>query len=107
MLLSASAARRVAEGQLTKQELIYEYLTGPRFRHRISAIVEQFNDMRDDLERERKAITRQWAKREQQIRCVLDTIAGMIGDLQGMAGRSIQEVEGLSLELLAGPAEAD
>jgi hypothetical protein len=42
-------------------------MTGPRFRHRIEAIVERFEEMQADLERERKAMTRLWAKREEQI----------------------------------------
>jgi hypothetical protein len=106
-LLCVAAAKRAGEGQLTKMELIYEYLTGPRFRHRVEAIVEQFKEMQRDLERERAVITKQWAKRDQQIRSVLGATAGMHGDLHGIAGQSIQEVEGLSLELLAGPTEAD
>ena len=103
LLLSVAAARKAGEGQLTKKEMLYEYLTGPRFRHRISAIVEQFTEMQADLHRERKVITKQWAKREQQIRCVIESTAGMYGDLQGIAGQSIVEVEGLSIELLAAP----
>lgn len=102
-LIAVGAARASSEGQHTKMELIYDYLTGPRFRHRVEAIVEQFTEMHTDLERERRVITKQWAKREQQIRSVLNTTAGMYGDLQGIAGRSIQEVEGLSFELLSGP----
>ncbi len=35
---------------------------------------------------------------------MLEATAGMYGDLQGIAGQSIQEVEGLSLELIEGPA---
>lgn len=107
LLISTAAARKSGEGQLTKMELVYEYLTGPRFRHRVEAIVEQFNEMRDDLEKERKVIQRQWAKREQQIRCVVDATAGMYGDLQGIAGKSIQEVEGLSMALLDAPDSED
>jgi hypothetical protein len=104
-LMSVSMARQAGEGQRTKTELVYEYLTGPRFRHRIEAIVEQFTEMQTDLDRERKAMTKLWARREQQIRCVVESTAGMYGDLQGIAGRSIQEVEGLSLQLLDGPPE--
>jgi hypothetical protein len=33
------------EGQQTKMEVVYQYLTGPRFRHRIEAVVERFTDM--------------------------------------------------------------
>ena len=43
-------------------EMVYAYLTGPRFRHRIDAIVEKFTDMQADLDRERKTMTRLWAK---------------------------------------------
>ena len=84
-------------------EMVYQYLTGPRFRHRIEAIVEKFSDMQADLERERKTMTRLWAKREEQIRGVIDSTAGMYGDLQGIAGRTLQEIEGLDIPLLDHP----
>ena len=35
-------------------ELVYQYLTVPRFRHRVEAIVEKFEDMQSDLDKERK-----------------------------------------------------
>jgi hypothetical protein len=41
-LIALSAARLVGEGQQTKMELVYQCLTGPRFRHRIEAVVERF-----------------------------------------------------------------
>ena len=82
-------------------------LTGPRFRHRIDAIVEKFTDMQDDLDRERKTMTRLWAKREEQLKGVLDSTAGLYGDLQGIAGRSLLEIDGLELPLLDGPAAVD
>ena len=44
-LIALSAARLAGEGQQTKMELVYQYLTGPRFRHRIEAVVERFTDM--------------------------------------------------------------
>jgi hypothetical protein len=81
-------------------EMIYQYLTGPRFRHRVQAIVEKFSDMYGDLEKERKTITKLWAKREEQIRCVVETTAGMYGDLQGIAGKTLPGIEGLEIPLL-------
>ena len=102
-LIALSAARQTGVGQLTKMEMIYQYLTGPRFRLRVGAIVEKFSDMQADLERERKTMTRLWAKREEQIRSVIDSTAGMYGDLQGIAGRTLQEIEGLDTPLLGEP----
>ena len=99
-LIEVTLSRQAKEGQETKMELVYDYLTGPRFRHRVEAIVEKFSDMQADLDRERKAMTRLWSKREAQIQSVIESTVGMYGDLQGIAGRAIQEIEGLELPLL-------
>ena len=105
-LIELANARQAGEGQQTKMELVYQYLTGPRFRHRVEAIVEKFSDMQGDLEKERKMMTRLWAKREEQIRGVIESTAGMYGDLQGIAGRSLQEIEGLTMPALEDGGDA-
>ena len=81
--------------QIEELELIYQYLSGPRFRRRIEAIVEKFSSMQTDLERERKAMTRLRAKREEQIRGVIESTVGMYGDLQGITGTSLEDIDGL------------
>ena len=87
-------------------EMVYGYLTGPRFRQRVQAIVEAFSSMKEDLDREKKTIIRQWAKREEQIDRVMQATVGMYGDLQGIAGKTLQEIEGLEFqEMLESPAE--
>jgi hypothetical protein len=88
-------------------QLVYQYLTGPKFRQRVEAIVEKFSDMQTDLDREKKSMTRLWAKREAQIQGVIESTVGMYGDLQGIAGRALQEIEGLQMPLLEGPIEHD
>lgn len=99
-LLQVSMARQVSEGQQTKTEMVYQYLTGPRFRQRVEAIVEAFSSMQEDLDKERKAIMKQWAKREEQIERVMGATVGMYGDLQGIAGKSLQEIGGLEFSAL-------
>jgi hypothetical protein len=99
-LIDLAGNRQTQEGQQTKMELVYRYLTGPRFRHRIDAIVERFTEMQADLDRERKTMMRMWAKREEQLKGVLDSTAGLYGDLQGIAGRAMQEIEGLDLLMI-------
>lgn len=99
-LLEIAIARQSSEGQQTKTEMIYQYLTGPRFRQRVEAIVEAFSTMQEDLDKERKAIMKQWAKREEQIERVMGATVGMYGDLQGIAGKSLREIEGLAFPAL-------
>jgi hypothetical protein len=97
LLLDVAAARIAGEGQQSKMELVYDYLTGPRFRQRIEAIVEKFDEMQADLDKERKTMTKLWAKREMQISGVLEATAGMYGDLQGIAGKALKEIDGFEL----------
>ncbi len=99
-LIEVSTLRQANAGQRSKMELMYQYLTGPQFRLRIEAIVEKFTDMQADLDRERKAITRLWAKREQQLYAVITSSAGLYGDLQGIAGNSIPEIEQFDLLMI-------
>jgi hypothetical protein len=99
-LLEVTQTRALSVGQQTKAEMVYQYLTGPRFKQRVEAIVEAFSSMQEDLDKERKVITKQWAKRQEQIERVMGATVGMYGDLQGIAGRSLQEIEGLELNLL-------
>ena len=98
-------ARQVSDGQQTKTEMVYQYLTGPRFRHRVEAIVEAFSSMQEDLDKERKVIMKQWAKREAQIERVMGATVGMYGDLQVIAGKLLQEIEGSELPALTSQLE--
>lgn len=102
-LLELSLARQAGEGQQTKMELVYQYLTGHRFRQRVTAIIEKFEEMQGDLARERTTMTKLWAKREMQIQAVLAATAGMYGDLQGIAGQAIESIDALDISRLGGP----
>jgi hypothetical protein len=95
-LIAVACERQTGQGQQTKMEMIYQYLTGSRFRQRVQAILEKYTEMRRDLDKERSTMNRLWAKREEQIRCVIESTAGMYGDLQGIAGQTLPEIEGLA-----------
>jgi len=103
-LLELALARQAGEGQQTKMELVYHYLTGPRFRQRVTAIIEKFEEMSADLVKERASMTKLWARREMQIQAVLTATAGMYGDLQGIAGQAIETIEALDVSRLTGPS---
>ena len=106
-LVEVSNSRQVRQGQQTKMEQVYHYLTGTRFRQRVEAVIEKFNDMRDDLDKERKFMGRQWAKRETQILAAVESTFGMVGDLQGIAGKAMPEIPSLDMPLLENSAAAE
>jgi hypothetical protein len=94
-LIDVAGAKGRAMGQETKMEMIYDYLTGTQFKQRVDAIVERFEDMQDNLRKERVFIEKQWALRAKQIDLVIASTVGMHGDLQGIAGRAMPEIESL------------
>jgi hypothetical protein len=104
-LIEVSGSRLAQQGQQSKMEQVYQYLTGIKFRQRVEAVVEKFNDMREDLDKERKFMGRQWAKRETQILSVIESTVGMVGDLQAIAGKAMPEIPSLDMPLLESSTE--
>lgn len=83
-LMQLVQTRVTASTKEEKLELLYRYLSGVEFRQRVEAVVDAFAAMRRDLDAERRASERQWARRAKQIDAVTFNVAGMYGDLQGM-----------------------
>jgi hypothetical protein len=94
-LLEIANARATQAGQQSKAEQVYQYLTGPRFKQRIEAIVERFKDMRDDIDKERRFMVKTWAKREAQVTTMIESTVGMVGDLHGIMGQAMPEISSI------------
>ena len=45
-------------------------------------------------------MTKPWARCQELIRCVIESTAGMYGDMQGIAGKTLPEIEGLDIKML-------
>lgn len=91
-------AKLSQEGAREKTAILYEYLTGAEFRQRVEGVIEAFSTMKEDLEAEKRALTKHWAKREKQLSQVVENMAAMYGDIQGISGNALQKIEALSLE---------
>jgi hypothetical protein len=96
-LLQVASARASAKGKGSRMDLLYSYLTGTEFRQRVEAVVEGFRGLREELDRERRAMEANWASREKQIARALSGVAGMYGDIQGIVGPSLPRVRHLEL----------
>ncbi|MBU4320617.1 MAG: DUF2130 domain-containing protein [Nitrospinae bacterium] len=97
-LIQVSQAKLSAVGKNEKMEVLYNYLSGPEFKQKVEAIVETFKSMKEDLDQEKRAIIKNWAKREKQIERVITNTAVMYGDLQGIIGASLPQIKLLELE---------
>jgi hypothetical protein len=86
-------------------ERVYHYLTGTKFRQLVEIVVEKIQRYAGGLDKERKFMGRQWAKRETQILSVIDSTVGMVGDLQAIAGKAMPEISSLDMPLLEDASE--
>lgn len=84
-------------GKSEKMEVLYNYLSGPEFRRRIEAIVESFKAMKEDLDQEKRAMIKMWAKREKQIERIVNNTVGMYGDMEGIIGAPLPQIKSLEL----------
>lgn len=90
-------AKMSQEGAREKSAILYTYLTGAEFRQRVEGVIEAFSTMKEDLEAEKRALTKHWAKREKQLGQVVENMAAMYGDIQGISGNALQKIDALSL----------
>lgn len=103
----ASQARfaLIKEGQLKsslvgaeeKKDYVMQYLQSNQFRQRVEAIIEAFDTLKSDLDKEKRMYANLWAKREKQIEQVINNTVGMYGDMQGLMGASLPQIASLEI----------
>jgi hypothetical protein len=101
-LVEMSLIKSAAQGKDGKMQRMYGYLTGMQFRVRVASMVESVIGMQEDLDAERRAMTRKWAKQQRRIEIIMTELASTWGDLQGIVGKGMAELEGLALFQLNG-----
>lgn len=106
-LIDVASAKLSASGKNEKMEMLYEYLSGPEFRQQVEGIVEAFTGMREDLDREKRAMEKIWAKREKQIERAVKNMGRMYGSMEGIMGRSLPELDLFELKALTQPGDGE
>ena len=105
ILLEANRLKLINTGRNEKMEMLYNYLSSAQFAQRIRTMVESFETMRGDLDSEKRAMQRIWAKREKQLERVTQSMSTVIGELQAIAHDSLSQLD--SIEQLALPQGDD
>ncbi len=85
------------KGKGDKMELLYNFLSGSEFRLQIEGIVDGFEQMKIDLDKEKRAMQKLWKQREKQIEKVVTNTIDMHSSIKGIAGNAIQAVQQLEL----------
>lgn len=96
-LIEVALIRGAAQGKDGKMHRMYGYLTGMEFRMRVSSMVETCVGMQEDLDAEKRAMTKKWAKQQRRIEVLMTELASTWGDLQGIVGKGMAELDGLNM----------
>ncbi len=96
-LLELTLLKSSMNGKQDKMEVLYEYLSGTEFRHRVEAIIEAFTQIQSDIEKEKRWFASKWARQEKSVRKVIDNTLGMHGDLQSIMGKALVEIKDVGM----------
>ncbi|HEY1976390.1 MAG TPA: DUF2130 domain-containing protein [Candidatus Baltobacteraceae bacterium] len=99
-LVRVAFVRATSQGRQTKADMVYDYLMGADFRHRVMPVLESLAYMRTDLNAKRARIERELAKEEQRITIAQVSVQRLLGDIQGIAGITIEELDELPMPAL-------
>ncbi|KNE04486.1 Caldesmon [Helicobacter pylori] len=96
-VIQVSLAKKSQENKGDKVNLLYHYLTSSEFSMQVNAIIEGFEQLRAELEKEKNAMARIWKSREKQMEKVFEGTINMYGSIKGIMGNTIGQVKALEL----------
>jgi hypothetical protein len=94
-LIGIASAKLASENKDEISDLLFRYVTGAEFRQKVEAMIDTYKDMRDTVEKEKRASIARWARQEKQIEKVVAITASTYGDLRGVIGSSMQSIPAL------------
>lgn len=92
-LLKVAAVKQSVVGKQDKKEILWNYLTGIEFKQRLDAVNEAIIQREGILATEQKWFAKKWAAEKKSLELLKNNLIGMHGDLQGIMGKSLPEME--------------
>jgi len=96
-LIEAAREKFVSQNRADKSESLYNYVVSHEFRQQVENVVEIYQEMHEQIAKERAAYEKIWKMRESQTQRLLTSTSGIIGSMQGIVGQSLPPVKGLDL----------
>ena len=94
-LIKISSVKRLAENREGKTALLFEYITSPEFQQKIESVNDFLKSFQEEVEKEKRYFQRRWAKQEKQIESTIQSLTGISGEIEGLAGPSAQSLPAL------------
>lgn len=87
-------------GKDIRMEGLFNYLRSPQFASHVQSIMDGWTVMLKQVDDEQRAMERQWATRKKALERVMKNTMGMYGDIQGLMGSALPELDELGINSL-------
>ncbi len=97
-LLDVGLQKAITQNRDTKADALFNFVTSHEFVQQVEAMIETYQEMREQVGRERTAYEKFWSQREKQAERLLSGTANIIGSMQGQIGHTaMPRIKGLDL----------
>ena len=83
---------KVLDNVSDKKETLYKYMTSNEFKQKWEAIVGTYLNMQKQITKEKLRVSKDWSEREKQLEIMLKNSMGFLGDVKGIGGLEIKEI---------------
>lgn len=97
VLIESQRQKAISAGKGESMEAVYNYITSAQFAQKVRGVVDAYQQMRDDLDKEKSAMQRLWKKREGQLERVTSNMLGICGELQGVSEEALPQLDDIGL----------
>ena len=97
-LIAISKTEKSLEWKDIKMEMLYKYLSSEEFSWKISMMVDVFAQLKTWIDSERRAMEKNWKKREKDLERATYAITWMYGELESLMWQELPWAEKLSLD---------
>lgn len=97
-LIQVQQIKLAAASKGESKDELYDYITGLEFKHRVEAMVEAYNGLLEDIEKEKRWFSAKWSRQEKSLRTLLDQTGSFHGELESIVGAKLHPVKTFSLD---------
>ncbi len=97
-LISISKVEKSLEWKDIKMELLYKYLTSEQFSSKITMMVDVFSQLKNWIDSERRAMEKNWKKREMDLIRATSAVTWMYWELESLMWQALPWSETLLLD---------
>lgn len=96
-LLSISKVETSLQWKDVKMEMLYKYLSSEEFSWKMNMMIDVFSNLKSWIDAERRAMEKNWKKREKDLERATFAVTGMYGELESLMGQSLPWADKLEL----------